>query len=79
MANTCEPLLNVVIRNKPKVLCPSRAEGLNQKVRGPERGSFVYPAADSATTGEQAGPNPSGWMRGTWQCSQPSPRGESEP
>ncbi len=39
MGNICELLINVVIRNKPKVLT-----GLNQKVRGMVRGLFVPPA-----------------------------------
>jgi hypothetical protein len=35
MVNICEPLINVVIGNKPKVLiCPTRHKGLDQKVRG---------------------------------------------
>ena len=36
MANPCEPLINVVNRNKPKVL-----RGLNQKGTWPEQG-LIY-------------------------------------
>ena len=35
MVNICEPLINVVKENKPKVLfSPTRTLGLDQKVRG---------------------------------------------
>ena len=35
MANICEPLINVVTEDKPKVLfSPARALGLGQKARG---------------------------------------------
>jgi len=37
MANTCESPINAVMMNKLKMLC-REAEGLNQKVRGPEQG-----------------------------------------
>ena len=36
MTNTCEPLLNAVTDDKPKVL-----SGLNQKVRGWRKGSRI--------------------------------------
>ena len=36
-ANRCEPLINVVIGNKPKVLKnPNRSTGLGQKANGQE-------------------------------------------
>jgi hypothetical protein len=37
MVSECELPINVVTRRKPKVLC-RKAEGLDQKVRGPEQG-----------------------------------------
>lgn len=46
MANRCEPLINVVMQNRPKVLCVN-AEGLNQKVCGPVQG-YGLPCADKS-------------------------------
>ena len=40
MANICEPLINVVRTNKPKVL---NKVGLDQKVRGQEQGLPLPP------------------------------------
>ena len=37
MVSKCELPINVATRRKPKVLC-WKAEGLDQKVRGPEQG-----------------------------------------
>ena len=37
MVSKCELPINAATSHKPKVLCPW-AEGLNQKVRGPEQG-----------------------------------------
>jgi len=37
MVSKCELPINAVTSRKPKVLC-RKAEGLNQKVRGPEQG-----------------------------------------
>ena len=40
MVNICEPLINVVTENKPKVLfSPARALGLGQKARGQVKGA----------------------------------------
>jgi hypothetical protein len=52
MANTCEPLINVVIDTKPKVLTglPKKGMWLGEAVRS-------SPDADQRTTGEEAEPN----------------------
>ena len=44
MVNICEPLLNVVTRNKPKMLT-----GLNQKGKGSGIGAIKSPVADVAS------------------------------
>ena len=43
MVNICEPLLNVVTSNKPKMLT-----GLNQKGKGSGTGAIKSPVADVA-------------------------------
>ena len=53
MVNTCEPLINVVKNDKPKMLT-----GLNQKACGRELEFTLLLFADSKATGEQAEPNP---------------------
>ena len=53
MVNTCEPLINVVSKDKPKMLI-----GLGQKARGQESEFTLLLFADSKATGEQAEPNP---------------------
>ena len=66
MANTCEPLLNAVIVSKPKMLC-SRAEGLDQKVRGVERVVVSSPVVANIATGKETEPKPSvRHVCGTW-------------
>jgi hypothetical protein len=56
-----EPPINVVKFDKPKMLI-----GLNQNGMWSGIGVPTSPSADETTTGEQAGPNPSGCIRGTW-------------
>jgi hypothetical protein len=46
--------------------CAHEAEGLNQKVRDPEQDPDGGPGADVTVTGVKAGPNPSGYIYGTW-------------
>jgi len=61
MANTGELLLNTVKINELKMLTSS-----NQKGVRPGRGSVPFPLADETASGEQAGPNPSGYLCETW-------------
>jgi len=47
MVNICEPLINVVIGDKPKVLiCPVRAQRLEPKGKGSGMGAPNSPIAD---------------------------------
>ena len=62
MTNTCELLINVVIRNKPKVLT-----GLNQKGAWFGSETSYFSDADQTTTGEEAASNPSRYPHGTWK------------
>jgi hypothetical protein len=54
MVNRCEPSLNVVIPNKPKMLT-----GLNQKVRSTVWSLILAPSWAYKATGEQRAPKPS--------------------
>ncbi len=58
MTNTCELLINIVIKNKPKTLT-----GLNQKVRGSVNPVLGWGYTDKTATGEEAGSNPSLLLR----------------
>jgi hypothetical protein len=54
MVNICEPLLNVVIENKPKVLIsPRRAYRLGPKGRGSGIGAANSPIADGVPPAER--------------------------
>jgi len=54
MVNTCEPLINVVTENKPKVLtCPRRANRLGPKGKGSGMGAANSPIADAAPPAER--------------------------
>lgn len=53
MANACEPLINVVTNEEPKML-----KGSNQKVDGQVCSSFGYCIADDDPIGGQKEPNP---------------------
>jgi hypothetical protein len=59
MANPCEPLINVVSFNKPKML-----KGLTKKGTVVGLGVQSSPNADKRTIGEEAGPNP--YLVHTW-------------
>ncbi len=49
MVNICEPLINIVILNKPKVLrVPKRNHRLGPKGKGSGRGAYKSPSADEA-------------------------------
>jgi hypothetical protein len=52
MVNKCEPLINVVSSNKPKVLT-----GLDQKVYGMDRKLPNLSVVDNNPLGEKAEPN----------------------
>jgi hypothetical protein len=66
MANEREPLINVVIDTKPKMLTGLLVVGL---------GDPSSPDADTRTTGEEAGPTPSkvrmrnvgSWLPSLWE------------
>jgi hypothetical protein len=60
MANGGEPPYTSLMVSKPKVLT-----GLDQTVRGRYRSASLSCRRHTAT-GEQAGPNPSGYERETW-------------
>ncbi len=50
MVNICEPLLNVVTLNKPKVLrVPKRNQRLGPKGKGPGIGALISPIVDEAS------------------------------
>jgi hypothetical protein len=54
MVNICEPLINVVMENKPKVLtCPARANRLGPKGKGPGMGAPNSPIADAVLPAER--------------------------
>ena len=54
MANICEPLINVVTKNKPKVLiCPTRANRLGPKGKGSGIGAPNSPVADGVPPAER--------------------------
>lgn len=61
MANTCEPLVNVV-----KIRRAKDADRLGPKGTWPGMGTVPFPIADHTAIGEQAEPNPSGHVDGTW-------------
>jgi len=54
MVSICEPLINVVTENKPKVLTsPARADRLGLKGKGSGIGAPNSPIADSAPPAER--------------------------
>jgi hypothetical protein len=54
MVNICEPLINVVTENKPKVLTsPRRADRLGPKGKGSGIGAPNSPIADGAPPAER--------------------------
>jgi len=54
MVNICEPLLNVVTLNKPKVLrVPKRNHRLGPKGEGPGIGACNSPIVDEASPAER--------------------------
>jgi hypothetical protein len=61
MVNTCELSINVVMSDKPKMLI-----GLSQKALWTGMGAESSPLADNTATGEEAEPNPSRRVCGTW-------------
>jgi hypothetical protein len=61
MRNICEPLINAVSVNRPKML-----SGLNQNGKGYGLGARMSPNAIYYSPGGQADANPSGKVNGTW-------------
>ena len=73
MANICEPLINVVIENKPKVLgClqrqsnPERVHRLGPKGKGSGIGAPNSPIADGVPPAERRNLTHAGNLHGTW-------------
>jgi hypothetical protein len=67
MVNKCEPLINVVTENKPKVLTsPGKADRLGPKGKGSGIGAPNSSIADGVPPGGEAEPNPRGYLHGTW-------------
>jgi len=75
MVNICEPLINVVMEDKPKVLgCldtveqpnPARIHRLGPKGEGSGMGAPNSSIADVAPPGGEAEPNPRRYLHGTW-------------
>jgi len=68
MVNICEPPINVVDENKPKVLaCPRRANRLGPKGEGSGIGAPNSPIADGAPPAERRDLTHAVWyLHGTW-------------
>jgi len=67
MVNICEPLINVVIENKPKVLIdPARVDRLGPKWQGVRHRCYPVTYRRHRASGEKAEPNPRGYLHGTW-------------
>jgi hypothetical protein len=68
MVNKCEPLINVVIENKPKVLiCPARTYRLEPKGKGSRIGAPNSPIADDVPPAERRNLTHVVWYScGTW-------------
>jgi len=68
MANICEPLINVVMENKPKVLISlTRAHRLGPKGKGASMGAPNSPIADVVPPAERRSLTHALWyLRGTW-------------
>ena len=66
--NTCEPLINVVMRNKPKVLIsPARAYRLGPKGKRPGIGANLSSIADVVPPAERRNlPHALWYLHGTW-------------
>ena len=69
MANSSEPLINVVKDRRAK-----GAERLEPKGTWPGVESVPFSLADKTATGGQAEPTPSRYLCGTWQPRRPLPR-----
>ena len=67
MVNICEPLINVVIENKPKVLIdPVRVDRLGPKWQGARYRCCPVTYRRHRASGEKVEPNPRGYLHGTW-------------
>ncbi len=70
MVNICEPLINVVTLNKPKVLrVPKRSQRLGPKGKGPGIGALISPIVDEASPAKRRNltqPTKIRYYHGTW-------------
>jgi hypothetical protein len=68
MVSICEPLINVVKEDKPKVLfSPTRTLGLSQKARGSSMGAPNSPIADAEPPAERRNLTHAVWyLHETW-------------
>ena len=68
MVNICEPLINVVTEDKPKVLTgPARANRLGPKGKGSGIGAPNSPIADGVPPAEKRNLTHAVWyLHGTW-------------